>query len=67
LITPKKSGELSEVVCRLLGNDVERYNLGKEAKKRFYQHFSVQSMVSNYEALYREILRRKGIVTDNVQ
>ena len=47
---------LVDAVGELLKNPDKRLQLGKEARQRAEKHFSIPSMITAYESLYRDLL-----------
>lgn len=57
LVVPlRDSRAMAEAVNQLIGDQEMRTRLGKQAKERAFQEYSIESMCNRYEALYREIL-----------
>jgi glycosyltransferase involved in cell wall biosynthesis len=52
-----KPAELARVITDLLGNDSLRKMLGANARQRVEEKFSLDRMISETEAVYREVLR----------
>lgn len=50
---------LSEAVSSLLTNEEERRRMGERGRERAREHFSLERMVAETEALYREVLEAK--------
>ncbi len=53
---------LVRAIERMLEDEVKRKEYGQNGRKLIEEKFSLQRMVSEYEALYEYHLRRKGIV-----
>ena len=50
------TADVEGAVRRLLGDPAERVGLGKRARDRAVEHFSVESMVRQYEKVYRDLI-----------
>jgi rhamnosyl/mannosyltransferase len=57
VVPPGNSRDLSAAVNRLLSNREERERLGKNARKRYLEHFTADAMVARYAEQYHEIAR----------
>lgn len=55
LVNSKSPSGLSEAIGRLINDVGLRENLGSYAKKCFDEKYSIETMMSSYEAYYREI------------
>jgi glycosyltransferase involved in cell wall biosynthesis len=60
LVPPGQSAELAASVSRLLGDPARVNALGRAARMRVQERFSVERMVAEYEALYEQLLTDKG-------
>jgi glycosyltransferase involved in cell wall biosynthesis len=59
LVVPPKNPELlANAIGKVLDmSDLERLELGQKARQRVLDHFSIEKMVSTYEALFENITR----------
>jgi rhamnosyl/mannosyltransferase len=55
VVPPGRPGELSAAVNRLLANRQEREAFGRNARKRYLQHFTADAMVARYAQEYQQI------------
>ena len=53
LVAPRSAAALVEAICRLLDNSRHREEMGTRAREYVSRAFSVQAMVSAYDALYQ--------------
>jgi glycosyltransferase involved in cell wall biosynthesis len=56
LVPIRDATSLAEAVITLLEDDGERHRMGERASVRARRHFSLERMVAETEALYREVL-----------
>jgi L-malate glycosyltransferase len=56
LVPVKEPLKLAEAVIELAKNDAARASLGSAARQRVREHFSLERMVAETEAVYKEIL-----------
>ena len=59
LVPPADSGALAEAIVHLLRNSELAAHLGRAARSRIADHFSVRRMVRATEDLYTDLLERK--------
>jgi glycosyltransferase involved in cell wall biosynthesis len=59
VVAPGSPEELAAAVARLAGDPPLRGRLGRMARARFEQHYTIRDMVSRYEDLYRALLSVK--------
>jgi rhamnosyl/mannosyltransferase len=55
VVPPGRPDELSAAVNRLLANRQEREAFGRNARKRYLQHFTADAMVARYAQEYQQI------------
>ena len=58
-VPPREVDALADAILRLLADPDAAKAMGRAARKRVEQHFSVQRMLRGYEACYRDVLNRK--------
>jgi glycosyltransferase involved in cell wall biosynthesis len=58
MVPSDHADRLAELWRRLLGDSAERARMGELARKRVVEHFSLDSVVDQHAALYRELLDR---------
>jgi glycosyltransferase involved in cell wall biosynthesis len=56
LVRPGNVQEISDALLRLLSDQMLRETIGRNAQKFMREHFSVQTISENYEAVYKELL-----------
>ncbi|MFC2078686.1 glycosyltransferase [Candidatus Bipolaricaulota bacterium] len=61
LVPTKDVDALSSTIKEMMDNPREAREMGKAAKERVIRTFSIKETAEAYEALYRELLSRKGI------
>jgi glycosyltransferase involved in cell wall biosynthesis len=61
LIMPRDPAAMAAALKELVLDKAKRIAMGKEARKRIEEHFSIQKNVQRTEALYNELLKRKGV------
>jgi len=62
LVPPKDSHALAQAMLRLMDMpEEERQAMGKAAREHIEANFSLDQVVARWEALYRELLAKKGI------
>jgi glycosyltransferase involved in cell wall biosynthesis len=61
LVPPRDPGALAAAVLTLLDDRALASRLADAARERFRARFSVPTMVRQYEQLYEELLRKKGV------
>ena len=52
VIPSEDSSALTRSLCELLENNSTRFELGKAARQRYLELFSVEQMISSYHSLY---------------
>ena len=52
---PQDDDKLARLIAEFLQNDAPRHIMGERARHRAVEHFSVRTMVHNYEALYLDL------------
>lgn len=57
LVEPNDPGALSNALIDLWNNPSLRESLGKQARKRVIENFSLKIMVKKYESLYKELCK----------
>lgn len=61
VVPPRRPGALREAISRL-GEDPElRTRLGHQARKRAFEEFTVEKMVSRIDGIYRELLDSRAV------
>lgn len=58
LVAPANPKELAEKLIRLLENSALRESMGDAGRERLGRCFSMEQMLSKFEATYREVLKR---------
>ncbi len=58
LVNPGDDEQISEKVIKLLGDQSERRELGKQGRKHIVENFSIESYVKNYERFLKDISGR---------
>ena len=61
VVPPRNPAALAQAMLSLLGNEEKAREMGRAARKRVEDHFSVSRMVVETEQLYEELLESKGI------
>lgn len=62
LVPPSEPAALKEAMCRLADTPKEqRLEMGLAGRAHVVQNFELERVVDQWEALYRELLQRKGI------
>lgn len=61
LIPPDDTGQLAKALKILISNPSLKDSLGKKAKERAAL-FSIENTINDYEDLFKEILRKKGLL-----
>jgi glycosyltransferase involved in cell wall biosynthesis len=62
LVPPRDPDALSEAILTLLQDPDLRQKMGQAGRERVREHFSVERMVQDTEALYQQLLSKKGIL-----
>lgn len=60
LVEPENAIDLASAIQRLINDRQFRERIGKAARIRIEEHFSIEKEVAAHEKLYEEILARKG-------
>jgi glycosyltransferase involved in cell wall biosynthesis len=60
LVPPQQPAKLAERMLDLLRKPDRARQMGRQARARVEAHFQVSEMVARYEALYNDMLRRRG-------
>ena len=60
LVEPENAIDLASAIQRLINDRQFRERMGKAARIRIEEHFSIEKEVAAHEKLYEEILARKG-------
>ncbi len=58
LVEPNDPRELAEKICVVLGDRSLREQMGKEARRRAFEHFNQDTLVVELENLYRTLVKR---------
>ncbi len=62
LVPPKDPNALASVMLKLMNlAESERRRMGEEARKHIESNFNLDRIIDMWEALYREILEKKGV------
>ncbi len=61
LVPPEDSNAMANAILRLANDDDLRDKLGKNARKKFAESYSSEAILSKIEALYDELLEKKGL------
>jgi sugar transferase (PEP-CTERM/EpsH1 system associated) len=61
IVPPRDPRALADACLELLRNPQRRALMGRAARQRVIAHFSLASMVRQYESLYEELLHAKGV------
>jgi glycosyltransferase involved in cell wall biosynthesis len=56
LVEPRNSDQLADAIADLLANPGMAKKMGERARERVLTHFSLDRMIADYDALYRELL-----------
>ena len=60
LVPPADPAALAAAIVNMCRNGAAWPTLGRAGRDRVAQHFEVHRMVSDYEQLYRELMRKGG-------
>ncbi len=60
LISGRSSGELAKEIIKLLGDEDLRIQMGANAKKRVFEHFSFDGMMNSYVSFYKKAVALKA-------
>ncbi len=60
LVEPRNPGQTAEALLELLEDSVRAAAFAREGRRRWSERFTAERMVSETEALYRAVLRRRG-------
>jgi glycosyltransferase involved in cell wall biosynthesis len=63
LVEPTRPDQLSDAVSRLLSNPEKREDMGRNARERVLELFSLDRMINEYEVLYESLVSSKTAVT----
>ena len=55
-VAPGSVRELEEAIAKLFSAAELRQEMGKQARLRFEEHFTLEKMISSYQQLYRELV-----------
>jgi glycosyltransferase involved in cell wall biosynthesis len=61
LVGPGNEKELASAVLKILNDDDLALRMGQAGRKKMTDCFSAESMVRSIEAVYREMLKKKGV------
>jgi len=61
LVPPQNPEGLAKRISDLLANDELRVKMGKAARKRIENNFSLKTQVDNFQALYSKLLTHNPI------
>lgn len=61
LVKPKDAVDMAQSIKELVLDKAKRDSMGREARKRIEEDFSIQKNVRKTEALYSELLKRRGM------
>lgn len=62
LVPPADPGLLASRLCGLLAEPAQRRRMGLAGREKISAHFTLEQMVSKFEALYRELVEHKRAV-----
>ena len=61
VVPPRDPAAMAEVITQLIEADPEhRAALGQRGRQRIMDHFSIEAVVQQYEALYRDLVAKPG-------
>ena len=60
VVPPRDEKALAQAIIRLLKNPEEAHRFGQAAQQRVKEHFSIERMVQEMEALYEELVHRSS-------
>lgn len=66
LVEPGNSDELSKAIMELIQDEKLRERLGRKAREDFLEHFTSDRMISEIFEICLELLRKKGIIYDDM-
>jgi len=55
LIDPKKKEDLLQAIIKLLNDKEQRQIMGQRARNKFIESFSLDRMINNYQAIYKDL------------
>jgi rhamnosyl/mannosyltransferase len=58
VVPPRDTEAIRQAILRLLGNDAERKTFGENARRRVYEEFGAELMVSRVLEIYNEVLSK---------
>ncbi len=64
VIDPMDYKNLAELMVKLFRNPQEREKMGKEARKRAVEYYSIDKMIDEHEQLYQEILQDNHVCNE---
>jgi len=63
LVPPRNPDRMAEAIIELLKDDEMRKLMGEKARKRVEENFNIRNTVRQYEDLYFDLAKQKGIVS----
>ena len=63
LVPPRDPDRMAEAIIELLKDDEMRKSMGGKARKRVEENFNIRNTVRQYEDLYFDLAKQKGIVS----
>lgn len=62
LVPPRDPERMAEAIVALLRDDGRRRSMGEAGRKRVEEKFNIQNCVKEYEELYFNLARQKGVI-----
>jgi len=62
LVPPQNPDEMADALLKLLDNEKLRKSMGEAGRKRIKEKFSIENTVKEYEKLYFDLAKGKGIL-----